>query len=48
MQTAEVRAVLASLGADLVTGTADEFAERQRREREAYAAIVREAGLRAE
>ncbi len=48
MQTAEVRAVLASLGADLVTGTADEFAERQRREREAYGAIVREAGLRAE
>jgi len=48
MQTTEVRAVLASLGADLVTGTADEFAERQRRERDAYGAIVREAGIRAD
>ena len=48
MQTAEVRGVLTSLGADLLTGSPEEFAERQRRDREAYGVIVREAGIRAD
>jgi tripartite-type tricarboxylate transporter receptor subunit TctC len=48
MQTAELRAVLTALGADLLTGTAEEFAERQRRDRDAFGVIVREAGIRAD
>ena len=48
MQSAEVRGVLVSLGADLLTGSAEEFSERQRRDREAYGVLVREAGIRAD
>ena len=48
MQTAEVKKVLDAIGADLVTGTAEEFADRQRRDRELFGAVVREANIRAE
>jgi tripartite-type tricarboxylate transporter receptor subunit TctC len=48
MQTPELRGVLVALGADLLTGSAAEFAERQRLDRESYGVLVREAGIRAE
>ena len=48
MQSPELGKVLAGLGADMLTGSPEEFAERQRREREFYGVLVREAGIRAE
>ena len=48
MQTAEGRAALALVGAELVTASPEEFAARQRRERERFGAIVREANIRVE
>ncbi len=49
MQTAEeVGAVLTALNADLVTGTAEEFAARQRSDRNRFGVIVREANIRAD
>ena len=48
MNGPELRTVLAGLAADLVTGTPQEFAEMQRRDREAFGAVVREAGIRAD
>jgi tripartite-type tricarboxylate transporter receptor subunit TctC len=48
MQTPEVRGVLAALAADLVTGTPEEFAALQRRDRETFGVIVREAKIRAD
>ncbi|OGA02055.1 MAG: hypothetical protein A3H35_12550 [Betaproteobacteria bacterium RIFCSPLOWO2_02_FULL_62_17] len=48
MQTPDLRKVLTALGADLLTGSAEEFAERQRRDRETFGVIVREAGIRAD
>ena len=48
MQTQELKGVIAGLGADLLTGSAAEFAERQRLDRESYGVLVREAGIRAE
>ena len=48
MQTAEGRAALALIGAELVTASPEEFAARQRRDRERFGAIVREANIRVE
>jgi len=48
MQTKEVRAVLTAIAADLVTGSPEEFAAQQRRDRERFGAIVREARIRAD
>ncbi len=48
MQTAEGRATLAGIGAELVTASPEEFAALQRRDRERFGAIVREANIRAE
>jgi tripartite-type tricarboxylate transporter receptor subunit TctC len=48
MQAAEVKMILTAIGADLVTGTAEEFAQRQRRDRELFGAVVREAHIRAD
>jgi len=47
MQAKETAATLAALAAELVTGTAEEFAEMQRRDYERYGAFVREAGITA-
>jgi tripartite-type tricarboxylate transporter receptor subunit TctC len=46
MQSKEAATALNALGAELVTGSAEEFAERQRRDRERFGAFVREAGIR--
>jgi len=46
MQSAEVRAVLAGIGAEPVTASPEEFAALQRRERERFGAIVRKANIR--
>ncbi|MSQ52895.1 MAG: tripartite tricarboxylate transporter substrate binding protein [Betaproteobacteria bacterium] len=48
MQTKEAATTLATLAAELVTGTAEEFAEQQRRDRERYGVFVREAGIKAD
>jgi len=48
MQGPELRSVLTALAADLVTGTPQEFTEMQRRDREAFGAVVREAGIKAD
>jgi tripartite-type tricarboxylate transporter receptor subunit TctC len=48
MQAAEVKKILTAIGADLVTGTPEEFAQRQRRDRELFGAVVREANIRAD
>jgi len=46
MQSAEVRAVLAGIGAEPVTASPEEFAALQQRERERFGAIVRKANIR--
>ena len=48
MQTAEVRATLAGIGGEAVTASPGEFAARQRRERERFGVIIREANIRAQ
>jgi tripartite-type tricarboxylate transporter receptor subunit TctC len=48
MQTVEVRATLASIGGDVVTASPEDFAARQRRERERFGVIIREANIRAQ
>jgi len=48
MQTPEAAATLAGLAAELVAGTAEEFAARQRSDRDRYGVVVREAGIRLE
>jgi len=48
MQSAEGRAALALIGAELVTASPEEFAALQRRERERFGAIVRAANIRIE
>ncbi len=48
MQTAEVGATLNAIGAEVVTGSPEEFAARQRRDSERFGVIVREANIRAE
>ncbi len=48
MQSKEAATTLTALAAELVTGTAEEFAEQQRRDRERYGVFVREAGIRAD
>jgi tripartite-type tricarboxylate transporter receptor subunit TctC len=48
MQTPEAAATLNALAAELVTLSADEFAAYQQRDRERYATIVREVGIRAD
>jgi tripartite-type tricarboxylate transporter receptor subunit TctC len=48
MQTPPLRGVLAALGADLATGTPEEFAANQRRDRERFGAVIREAGIKAD
>jgi len=48
MQTAEVRAALAAIGGDAVTASPEEFAARQRRERERFGVFIREANIRAQ
>jgi len=46
MQTPEARATLVALGAELVTGSPEEFATIQRLARERFGAVVREAHIR--
>ncbi len=46
MQTPELTNVLNGLGAEGVSLTAEEFADRQRRDREKFGAIIREAGIK--
>ena len=48
LQTATARATLALLAAEVVVATPDEFAERLRRDRERFGAVVREANIRAD
>ena len=48
MESAELAATLNGIGAELVAGTAEEFAARQRRDRERFGVIVREANIRAD
>ena len=48
MQTAEVRATLAAIGGEAVTASPEEFAAQQRRERERFGVIIREANIRAQ
>jgi len=48
MQTSEVRAALAGIGGEAVTASLDEFAARQRRQREHFGTVIREANIRAE
>jgi len=48
MQSKELTNTLTGLGAELVTGTAEEFADQQRRDRERYGVFVREAGIKAD
>jgi len=48
METAEVRATLAAIGGESVTASPEEFAARQRRERERFGVIIREANIRAQ
>src|ERR1035437_2756759 len=48
MQTAEVRATLAVIGGEAVTASPEDFAARQRRERERFGVIIREANIRAQ
>ena len=48
MQTTEVRTALAGIGGEAVTASPEQFAARQRRERERFGAIIREANIRAE
>ncbi len=46
MQTAEARAALATFAAEVVTGSPEEFAAIQNRDRERYGAFIREANIR--
>ncbi|HEX6006869.1 MAG TPA: tripartite tricarboxylate transporter substrate binding protein [Burkholderiales bacterium] len=46
MQTAEVRAALATFGSEVVTASPEEFAAIQRRDRERQGAFIREANIR--
>jgi tripartite-type tricarboxylate transporter receptor subunit TctC len=48
MQTSEVRAALAAIGGEAVSASLDEFAARQRRQREHFGTVIREANIRAE
>lgn len=48
MQTAEVRTALAGIGGEAVTASPEEFAARQRRERERFGVFIRAANIRAE
>lgn len=48
MQAKETAPTLTALAAELVTGTPDEFAEIQRRDRERFGVFVREAGIKAD
>ncbi|MFM9969788.1 MAG: tripartite tricarboxylate transporter substrate binding protein, partial [Burkholderiales bacterium] len=48
MLSKEMAGTLASLAAEHVPGTAEEFAEIQRRDRERYGVFVREAGIKAD
>jgi tripartite-type tricarboxylate transporter receptor subunit TctC len=48
MQAKETAPTLSALAAELVTGTPEEFAEIQRRDRERYGVFVREAGIKAD
>jgi len=45
MQTAEARAAVATISAELVTGSPEEFAAMMRRDRERFGAVVREGGI---
>jgi len=47
MQTAEVRKALDGIGGEAVVAPPDEFAARQRSERERFGVIIREANLHA-
>ncbi len=48
MQTAEARAGLAAIATEMVTASPEEFAAHQRRDRERFGAVVREAKIRAD
>ena len=48
MQSKEIATTLGILAAELVSGSAEEFAEQQRRDRERYGVFVREAGIKAD
>jgi tripartite-type tricarboxylate transporter receptor subunit TctC len=48
MQTPELGAALTTIGAELVTGSAEWFASRQRSDRARFAAVVRENNIRAD
>lgn len=48
MQTKELAAALTTIGAELVTGSAEWFAERQRSDRARFAVVVRENNIRAD
>ena len=48
MQSKEVATTLSTLAAELVTGSPEEFAEQQRRDRDRYGVFGREAGIKAE
>lgn len=48
MQARETAPTLAALAAELVSGTPEEFADIQRRDRERYGTFVREAGIKAD
>ncbi|OGA79844.1 MAG: hypothetical protein A3G81_27090 [Betaproteobacteria bacterium RIFCSPLOWO2_12_FULL_65_14] len=48
MQTAEARAALAAIATEAVTASPEEFAAHQRRDRERFGAVVREANIRAD
>lgn len=48
MQTAEARAVLATFAAEVATGSPEEFAALQQRDRDRYGAFIREANIHAD
>ena len=48
MHTQEARAALTLIAAEPVIASAEEFAEHQRRVRERFGVVVREANIRAE
>jgi tripartite-type tricarboxylate transporter receptor subunit TctC len=48
MQTAEVRSVLAAIGGEAVIASAEDFAVRQRRDRERFGELIRQANIQAQ
>lgn len=48
MQSAEVRAVLAAIGGEAVIASAEEFAARQKRDRDRFGAFIRQANIQAQ